>query len=267
MFKQMTVQQIKAWISEQTELSEEILGQLQADERVGVQRLLRAYQRQQLRKQQEQERLEKMWKYEKIGWEQGFQAIAGIDEAGRGPLAGPVVAAAVILPPDFDATGLDDSKRLSSREREELRERIEKEAVAVGIGMVDVAYIDQHNILQATYQAMRIAIQSLPVPADYLLVDAVKIPGISLPQQGIIKGDQLSHSIAAASIVAKTVRDQWMIDAANTYPQYGFDKHMGYGTPEHLAALAKWGASPIHRQSFAPVRDLMKQEPSANEVG
>jgi ribonuclease HII len=267
MFKQMTVQQIKEWINAQTEISEEVLGELQADGRVGVKKLLQSYQREQLRKQKEQERLAKMWNYEKIGWEQGYRAIAGIDEAGRGPLAGPVVAAAVILPPDFDVSGLDDSKRLSSQERNHLRKRIEEEAVAVGVGIVGVDYIDQHNILQATYQAMRVAIQSISVSADYLLIDAVRIPGVSLPQQGIIKGDQLSHSIAAASIIAKTVRDEWMIEAANTYPQYGFEKHMGYGTPEHLAALAKWGVSPIHRRSFAPVRDLMKQEQSANEVG
>ncbi|SFJ80366.1 ribonuclease HII [Thermoflavimicrobium dichotomicum] len=267
MFKTMTIQQVKKWLSEQKEVSPEMLELLMADSRIGVRKLAQSYLREQERLQKERARLEAMWEYERAGWTQGYQVIAGVDEAGRGPLAGPVVAAAIVLPSDFDVTGLNDSKQLTREERNELRNRIERQAMAVGVGIVDVEYIDQYNILQATYEAMRRAIQKLSCQVDYLLVDAVKIPGISIPQQGIIKGDQLSHSIAAASIIAKTTRDEWMIQAAEKYPHYGFDKHMGYGTPEHLAALVKWGVSPIHRRSFAPVKEIMEQSRHADQVG
>ncbi|RAL26186.1 ribonuclease HII [Thermoflavimicrobium daqui] len=260
MFKTKTIHQVKTWLSEQTQVTQEILDALLSDSRVGVRKLAESYIREQKRREKELARLELMWKYEQVGWQKGYQVIAGIDEAGRGPLAGPVVAAAVVLPEDFDVTGLNDSKQLTRSERDELKVRIEEQAISIGVGMVDVEYIDRYNILQATYHAMRLAISKLSIQPDYLLVDAVRIPKIHLPQEGIIKGDQLSHSIAAASIIAKTARDEWMLQAAQKYPYYGFEKHMGYGTPEHLAALMKWGVSPIHRRSFAPIKELLEKE-------
>lgn len=230
------------------------------DPRVGVRRLAQAYQRREERRRQEESRIEQMWRFEHTYRRRGCRFIAGLDEAGRGPLAGPVVAAAVILPENFDATGLNDSKMLSEKERLALRRRIDRDAIAVAIGWVDHRYIDEHNILQATFEAMRRALAGLgPVP-DQLLLDAVRIPGVTIPQEAIIKGDRLSHSIAAASIVAKTERDGWMIREGMRYPYYNFDRNMGYGTPDHLAALERWGPSPIHRKSFAPVRERISPE-------
>lgn len=255
-----TIPEIKKWLTSAESLSAEELQELLADSRVGVRKLAERYQKEQMRKQKERGRIEKMWEVERKCWSQGIQYVAGVDEAGRGPLAGPVVAAAVILPPHFDATHLNDSKQLSEEIRMTLKQRIEQEAVAVGVGIVDVEYIDKYNILQATYQAMRIALSQLTPTPERVLVDAVKIPGISIAQQPIIKGDCLSHSIAAASIIAKTTRDEWMKQAAQTYPQYGFEQHVGYGTPEHLAALNQYGPTPLHRRSFAPVREVIEKQ-------
>ncbi|SEN14090.1 ribonuclease HII [Lihuaxuella thermophila] len=260
-----TIREIKEWLLQDPVLSQETINELLADSRAGVRKLVQSYLKDQERKKKEAARIESMWRIEKEYWAKGYQTLAGVDEAGRGPLAGPVVAAAVILPPDFDATGLNDSKQLSADERYQLRIRIEQEAVSVGIGMVDVEYIDEHNILQATYQAMRLATLQLDPAPQMILADAVQIPGLSIPQLGIVKGDSLSHSIAAASVIAKTVRDEWMIRAAQSYPEYGFDRHMGYATSEHIEALKKYGPTPIHRRSFAPVRDLL--EASKNGIG
>lgn len=176
--------------------------------------------------------------------------IAGIDEVGRGPLAGPVVACAVILPTDHPILYLNDSKKLSAKKRDELYEVILKEAVAYGIGMESPETIDRINILQATYSAMRKAIAALDPPAEFLLNDAVTIPGVSLPQCPIIKGDAKSVSIAAASIVAKVTRDRMMEDYDRIYPGYSFAKNKGYGTAEHIAAIREMGLCPIHRRSF-----------------
>lgn len=253
-----TIQSIKKRL-ESNEVSDAFLDQLKQDERIGVQKLVASYLRKRERERKEAKRLKEMWRFEQAFREKGCRLIAGIDEAGRGPLAGPVVAAAVILPDDFDPTGLNDSKQLSADERATLRRRIERDAVAIGIGIVDTDFIDTYNILQATYEAMRRAVADLSVRPDQLLIDAVKVPNLPVPQHAIIKGDQLSHSIAAASIIAKTVRDQWMMEQAARYPQYGFEKHMGYATPEHLAALAEWGPCPLHRRSFAPIREMVQQ--------
>lgn len=253
-----TVQEIKSRL-QCDQLSSTELDQLRQDRRVTVRKLVSAYERKIEKSRLEQARLDKMWKWEKSYYHRGYQAVAGIDEAGRGPLAGPVVAAAVILPLDFDVTGMNDSKKLSESERKDLRKRIEQKATGIGIGMVDAAYIDQHNILQATLQAMRLAVKAIQPQVDYLLIDALTIPKVSLPQQRIIKGDQLSHSIAAASIIAKTTRDEWMAQADEKYPEYGFAKHKGYGTTDHLETIKKWGPSPIHRRSFAPLREWFPQ--------
>jgi ribonuclease HII len=198
---------------------------------------------------------------------QGYSFIAGVDEAGRGSLAGPVVAAAVILPlgipfrfdPDeclacFE--GVRDSKQLTARERERLFEVIMQHAVAVGVGIGSVEIIDERNILQATKYAMREALAQLTIPPQALLLDAIHLPGIELLQRSIIKGDALCLSIAAASIIAKVTRDRMMIQLHEHFPVYGFAQHKGYGTEYHLVALRKHGATPHHRRSFAPVREL-----------
>lgn len=187
----------------------------------------------------------------------GYRHIAGLDEAGRGPLAGPVVAAAVILPFACRLSGVDDSKLLSETEREALYAVICRKAVAVGIGSADAAEIDALNILEATRLAMRRAIARLPARPDFLLLDALAIPGLTVPSRPIVKGDRLSLSIAAASIVAKVTRDRLMAAYHDDYPHYNFRAHKGYGTEEHLVRLAEHGPCPIHRRTFAPVREAV----------
>jgi len=191
---------------------------------------------------------------------QGYCFIAGLDEAGRGCLAGPVVAAAVILPLEKDClsifVGVRDSKQLLPHARESLYQVIMQHAVAVAVGFGSVALIDERNILQATKYAMRAAIAELSTAPQALLLDALLLSDISLPQRSIIKGDASCLSIAAASIVAKVTRDRLMLELHELYPAYGFAQHKGYGTEAHLAALHEHGACPIHRRSFAPVRDL-----------
>ena len=196
----------------------------------------------------ELERIESLMVFEHRFEEYGL--IAGIDEVGRGPLAGPVMAGAVILPKDHPILYLNDSKKLSEKKREELYDVIMKEALAVGIGMASEQRIDEINILNATYEAMREAIGKLVPGPDVLLNDAVKIPGVTIRQVPIIKGDAKSASIAAASIVAKVTRDRLMVQYDEIYPGYGFARNKGYGTAEHIAALKEMGPCPIHRRSF-----------------
>lgn len=218
------------------------------DSRAGVQNLIQKYQKQEEALKKERERTEQMkiyeHKYEDLGW------ICGIDEVGRGPLAGPVVAGAVILPRNSKILYLNDSKQLTDKKRDELYDVIMREAVAVGIGYASPARIDEINILQATYEAMREAISKLSVKPDVLLNDAVKIPQVDIRQVPIIKGDAKSVSIAAASIVAKVTRDRLMEEYDKVLPGYGFASNKGYGSAEHIAALKEIGPSPIHRQSF-----------------
>lgn len=191
------------------------------------------------------------------------KTIGGIDEAGRGPLAGPVVAAAVVLPANLRAAQYYDSKQLSARARELAFASIQESALSYGIGVIDPTYIDQYNILQATYEAMRQAIAQLTVLPELFLVDGTVVPSVSVPQRRLIKGDALSQSVGAASIVAKVTRDRLMLQAAQRYPEYGFERHMGYGTSEHLKALHSYGPCSIHRLSFAPVRAVQEaQTPS-----
>lgn len=218
------------------------------DSRAGVQNLIQKYQKQEEALKKERERTEQMkiyeHKYEDLGW------ICGIDEVGRGPLAGPVVAGAVILPRDSKILHLNDSKQLTAKKRDELYDVIMREAVAVGIGYASPARIDEINILQATYEAMREAISKLSVKPDVLLNDAVKIPQVDIRQVPIIKGDAKSVSIAAASIIAKVTRDRLMEEYDKVLPGYGFASNKGYGSAEHIAALKEIGPSSIHRQSF-----------------
>ena len=218
------------------------------DERSGVRNIILKYQKKEQSLQKERERLAQMRKYEEQYKEYRF--ICGIDEAGRGPLAGPVVAGAVILPADCEILYLNDSKKLSAAKREQLYDEIMEKAIAVGVGMASPARIDEINILQATYEAMRTAVSELGVKPDILLNDAVTIPGIEIRQVPIIKGDAKSVSIAAASIIAKVTRDRLMIQYEEVLPGYGFAKHKGYGSKEHIEAIRKLGSTPIHRRTF-----------------
>ena len=197
---------------------------------------------------------------EKKIWQRGYRYIAGIDEAGRGPLAGPVVAAAVILPGDFEADWkplVNDSKQVSPSSREKLFPYIREMAISIGVGMSDAQTIDGKGIAKASRLAMKKAVDQLNPSAEFLLVDYFHIPEIKLPQKGITHGDCLCYSIACASIIAKVTRDHLMIELDETYPEYKFAEHKGYGTPEHLECLRRLGPSPIHRCSFQPVREMM----------
>jgi ribonuclease HII len=196
----------------------------------------------------EHERLKQMHEFEEKYDE--YSCICGMDEAGRGPLAGPVVAASVILPKDAEILFLNDSKKVTKKRRLELFEEIYEKAVDIGVGIIDEKRIDAVNILNATYEAMQNAVEKMLTKPDILLVDAVRVPDIGIKQISIIKGDARSVSIAAASIIAKVTRDRLMIEYDNQYPEYGFAKHKGYGTTEHIAAIHKHGACPIHRKSF-----------------
>ncbi|OPJ55638.1 ribonuclease HII [Alkalithermobacter paradoxus] len=198
----------------------------------------------------EEIRIQNMKIFENEGYKRGFRYIGGIDEAGRGPLAGPVVAAVVVLSEDTIIEGINDSKKLSLTKREELFDIIKEKAIDYGIGIVNSDEIDDINILNATYSAMKKAINNLKNTPDYLLIDAAKIPSIDIPQNSIIKGDSKSISIAAASILAKVTRDRIMEEYDSVYPQYDFKKHKGYGTKEHYEAIKTYGITPIHRKSF-----------------
>lgn len=191
-----------------------------------------------------------MWEFEHKYAQQGYRAICGVDEAGRGPLAGPVCAAAVILPVDVDIPGLNDSKKLSDKKRRELFPVICEKAIAYGIAFADAGEIDEINILQATYLAMERAMEKLPVKPDFALIDGNRAKDFGIPLETVVGGDGRSASIAAASILAKVTRDDYMLQQAEAYPQYGFEVHKGYGTKVHYAALTTHGHCPIHRMSF-----------------
>lgn len=220
------------------------------DDRKSVQKLVKQYEKKYNEFLDEKKRLKSISIYEDKYYKKGVKFIAGIDEVGRGPLAGPVVAAAVILPENCSIYGIDDSKKLSPKRRAELFAEIKENSLAIGIGMISNKVIDEINILMATYEAMRIAISKLEIIPQQLLVDAVTIPDISIPQEGIIKGDSKSISIAAASIIAKVTRDEMMEKYSKVYDGYLFEKNKGYGSKEHIDAIKKIGLSPIHRRSF-----------------
>lgn len=206
--------------------------------------------RKKLTKEEEAERLNEMHLIEDEKISRGFTYIAGVDEAGRGPLAGPVYAAAVILGEDFFIEGLNDSKKLSEKKREELFDIICEKAVAYNIYSVDEKRIDEINILNATHEAMNGAVNGLSVRPDYVLIDGNSIKGMNIPHETVVKGDAKSVSIAAASILAKVSRDRFICEMAEKYPEYGFEKHKGYGTAAHNEAILKYGPCPIHRRTF-----------------
>ena len=208
------------------------------------------------RQRRQAARLGILLRVERSLWRTGITNIAGVDEVGVGPLAGPVLAAAVVLPEDVRLRGVDDSKKLSAALREELAEKIHAAALGVGIGIVEPEEIDRLNIYRAALEAMRRAVVALPVMPEHVVVDARHIPQLTVPQTALINGDARSYSVAAASIVAKVARDRIMCELDRLYPQYGFRNHMGYATAQHLAAIDRYGPSPVHRLSFAPVRDL-----------
>lgn len=198
----------------------------------------------------QKQRLVEMKKYEDELHAQGIRYVAGVDEVGRGPLAGPVVTAAVILPADFDVLGVDDSKKLSEKKREELFDIIKEKAICYSIGMNDEKRIDEINILEATKEAMGKAIKGLEIQPEHILIDALTLKDVDIPQTGIVKGDATSVSIAAASILAKVTRDRMMVEYETTYPGYGFAQNKGYGTKAHYEGLDQHGITPIHRRSF-----------------
>ncbi len=230
--------------------------ELLQDERKGVQKLISQWYKKQGSQAKERELFLQMSQYEQALRDRGVQLIAGVDEVGRGPLAGPVVAAVVILPADFYLAGLNDSKKLSEAKREQYYDVIVKEAVAVGVGIMSAQVIDDMNIYRATKQAMLSAIKQLSVKPEHLLIDAMELP-ISIPQTSIIKGDAKSVSISAASIVAKVTRDRMMKELGQKHPEYGFERHMGYGTKEHIEAVRAHGILPEHRKTFAPIKDFI----------
>lgn len=232
----------------QVEEYNRFIAEYREDDRQGVQKLVEKAKKSLDKLEQEKRRIEKLKVYEKEYESLGY--VCGIDEVGRGPLAGPVVAGAVILPKDCDILYINDSKQLSEKKREELYDIIMEKAVAVGIGMASPARIDEINILNATYEAMREAISKLKVQPQVLLNDAVTIPKVDIKQVPIIKGDAKSISIGAASIVAKVTRDRLMVEYENILPGYGFASNKGYGSKEHIEALQKLGPTPIHRSSF-----------------
>ena len=218
-----------------------------------MQTILRRYER----TQRERERLDAMYVYERAAIAAGHAIVAGVDEAGRGPLAGPVAVAAVILPQECYLPHLNDSKKLSHAVREELFAQIIEQAISYHVALMDADMIDRMNILQATRTGMYETIAALTPAPDEVLIDAVELPKLSMPSQSIIKGDAKSASIAAASILAKVTRDHLMESYDIQYPNYGFAKHKGYGTQEHIDAIRKYGICPIHRKSFDPIRSML----------
>ena len=251
----MTIGEIKKLLA-QGSVNHEDLKILENDTRVGVQKLLLSYHNRQQKLAKKKATFIKRFAYEKTFWTKN-ETVAGVDEVGRGPLAGPVVTAAVIIDEKFDLTDVNDSKKLSAKRRQELFPLVLKEAVSVAIGLKSPQVIDEINIYEADRLAMAEAVKNLDVKPDALLVDAMQVP-VQLPQVRLIKGDAKSNSIAAASIVAKVFRDNLMADYAKIYPEYHFDENAGYGTQAHLQALAKYGPTPIHRKTFAPVNSFYK---------
>ncbi len=242
-------------------------GLLENDDRAGARALLKAIEARRAENRAEGQRLRHMLKFETALWAQGYAQIAGVDEAGMAPLAGPVVAGAAILPKGYKLRGLDDSKKiLDEAKREELAEAIKRDAIAWATGWASHEEIDTINIYHAGLLAMRRAVEGLHIAPDFVLVDARKIPGIAQPQNGIIKGDAQSLSIAAGAILAKTTRDQHMNGLDAKHPGYGFASHKGYPTPVHLKALERLGVLPFHRRSFAPVRKALGLVPEQEEL-
>jgi len=252
-WKDLTIKEIETFLATEG-VNEEVVDALLKDERAGVVSLARKYQRLIEREKEKINRWKQFARTEERLREKGYSLIAGIDEAGRGPLAGPVVAAAVILDPEQTIIGLDDSKKLTEEEREELFEIISEKALAIGIGIIDNKTIDRVNILQATFKAMQEALKKINPSPDYVLVDGNReIPDLNFEQENIIDGDSRVNAIAAASVIAKVTRDRMLVEYHQEYPVYGFASNKGYGTGEHIRALEKYGPCPLHRFTYSIV--------------
>jgi len=254
--KQLSLKEIQDKYAAGTSVSPAILRKLRRDPRTGARRLYHVLSKRYDDQKKERIRLDAMLHFERLLWKAGIQHIAGVDEVGMGPLAGPVVAAAVVFPPGMEIEGIDDSKALDEETRVRLDQEIREKASAFAIGLVDVDEIDRLNIYHAGIRAMQLAVQSLPVMPQHILVDSRTIPGLSQPQNSFDKGDGINFSIASASIVAKVYRDRLMTELDERFPGYGFSGHKGYATPEHQRAIRDLGPCPIHRRSFDYIREL-----------
>lgn len=254
-----TIKEIRTLLEQITDVSDDQLSLWLTDHRKGVVNAAKKRQRELLALQRQKERLEELLQYETQLYQKGVTMIAGIDEVGRGPLAGPVVAAAVILPQNSYIVGLDDSKKIPKAKHEKLYQEVLDKAVAVGIGMVSPEIIDEVNIYKASQLAMLEALKNLSHQPEHLLIDAMTLD-TPLSQTSLIKGDARSLSIAAASIVAKVTRDRLMASYDQLYPGYGFGKHAGYGTKAHLLALKTLGVTPIHRKTFEPIKSMLNDQ-------
>lgn len=252
-----TIKEIKEMLEEVQSLDDALFLELEKDERAGVQKAIVQRKKAIQALIDEDIRLEQMLTYERQAYAQGYQLIAGIDEVGRGPLAGPVVAAAVILPVNCKIPFLNDSKKIPKSKHESIYQEVIEKAISIGIGIKDNRVIDEVNIYEATKLAMLEALSKLDPQPDSLLIDAMQLE-TDIPQEAIIKGDANSLSIAAASIVAKVTRDKMMADFEKDYPGYGFDKNAGYGTKVHLEGLNKFGITPIHRKTFEPIKSMIE---------
>jgi ribonuclease HII len=240
-------------------VSPQVLRRLQRDPRPGARKLYKALSKRFEEQKKERNRLDSMLHFERVLWKAGIEHIAGVDEVGVGPLAGPVVAAAVVFPPNAVIDGIDDSKALDEDSRNALNIEIRSKASAIGIGVVEVEEIDRLNIYHAGLRAMQLALANLPIRPQHVLVDCRTIPGVTQPQNSFDKGDGINFSIASASIVAKVFRDRVMTELDAVYPGYGFAGHKGYATPEHQNAIRELGPCPIHRRSFDYIRELCGQ--------
>lgn len=256
-FSDLSIEEIRQQcLDGQKPVSAQILNKLRRDPRLGVRKLREILKKRYEQERAERLRLQNMLNFERVLWKSGIRTVAGVDEVGVGPLAGPVVAAAVVFPPNTELDGIDDSKQLDSERRTKLAARIREHATAIGVGSAEVGEIDRLNIYHAGLLAMRRAIEDLPSAPEHVLVDARIIPGVSIPQNSFNKGDGINFSIAAASIIAKTHRDRLMEDLEKEYPGYGFAQHKGYSTPEHQNAIRELGPCPIHRLSYQFIREL-----------
>ncbi len=260
--RQMSIAKIEELEKNSSSSDKALQRLLELDERIGVRRLAIRHSRRFAREEAEKERLQRLLELERRFWAVGTEWVAGVDEVGRGCLAGPVVAAAVVFPPDVVIPGLNDSKKLTPEKRELLQEQIRHQAVAVGLGLVEAREIDKLNILHASLRAMRLALANLGLAPGQVLIDGNRSPGSPFPELAVVEGDARSLSIAAASVVAKVHRDRLMVECGQEYPQYGFASHKGYGSAAHLKALKEHGPCSLHRHSFAPVAALTKKRPS-----
>jgi ribonuclease HII len=256
-FSDLSIEEIREQILQGNQpITAHFLNKLGRDPRQGVRKISEFLKKRYERERAERLRILNMLNFERVLWKSGIRSVAGVDEVGVGPLAGPVVAAAVIFPPGTELAGVDDSKQLEPEQRVKLAAAIRQSATAIGVGLAEVSEIDHLNIYHAALLAMRRAIEALSLKPEHLLIDARVIPGIAIPQNSFNKGDGINFSIAAASIIAKTHRDRLMEELEKTYPGYGFAQHKGYGTSEHQNAIRGLGPCPIHRLSYPFIREL-----------